>query len=66
VSKLGDITLRQHRAVSPPIDNRCQNSPTKPLDWLRLRLHDATGCRYAHWEALLAGGPADPPPPAST
>ncbi|MEV7892217.1 hypothetical protein ACWD3I_48720 [Streptomyces sp. NPDC002817] len=36
------------------------------LNWLHLRLHDATGCRYAHWEALLAGGPADPPPPAST
>ncbi|WP_331751901.1 hypothetical protein OG713_45995 (plasmid) [Streptomyces sp. NBC_00723] len=35
------------------------------LSWLHLRLHDATGCRYAHWEALLAGGPADPPPPAS-
>ncbi|MFD3843150.1 hypothetical protein ACFWWC_44090 [Streptomyces sp. NPDC058642] len=36
------------------------------LNWLHLRLHDATGCRYAHWEALPAGGPADPPPPAST
>ncbi|MFE6098296.1 hypothetical protein ACFQ7M_41080 [Streptomyces massasporeus] len=34
------------------------------LNWLHLRLHDATGCRYAHWEALLAGGP-EPPPPAS-
>ncbi|WP_031487298.1 hypothetical protein [Streptomyces bicolor] len=32
------------------------------LAWLHLRLHDATDCRYAHWEALLAGGPADPPP----
>ncbi|MFE9454987.1 hypothetical protein [Streptomyces sp. NPDC006739] len=31
------------------------------LSWLHLRLHDATDCRYAHWEALLAGGPADPP-----
>ncbi|WP_381837532.1 hypothetical protein [Streptomyces monticola] len=30
--------------------------------WLHLRLHDATGCRYAHWEALLARGPTDPPP----
>ncbi|MFJ4790992.1 hypothetical protein [Streptomyces sp. NPDC088794] len=29
--------------------------------WLHLHLHDATGCRYAHWETLLAGGPADPP-----
>jgi hypothetical protein len=36
------------------------------LNWLHLRLHDATECRYAHWEALLAGGPADPPPPASS
>jgi hypothetical protein len=36
------------------------------LNWLHLRLHDATDCRYAHWEALLAGGPADPPPPASS
>ncbi|MER5452980.1 hypothetical protein ABT052_46540 [Streptomyces sp. NPDC002766] len=36
------------------------------LNWLHLRLHDATSCRYAHWEALLAGGPADPPPPASS
>ncbi|MET9462230.1 hypothetical protein ABZY05_45735 [Streptomyces canus] len=34
------------------------------LNWLHL--HDATECRYAHWEALLAGGPADPPPPASS
>ncbi|MFD6285393.1 hypothetical protein [Streptomyces sp. NPDC060205] len=34
------------------------------LNWLHLRLHAATDCRYAHWEALLAGGPADPPPPA--
>jgi hypothetical protein len=24
--KLSDITLRQHRTVSPPIDNRCQHS----------------------------------------
>lgn len=36
------------------------------LSWLHLRLHDATGCRYARWETLLAGGPADPPPPASS
>ncbi|WP_427168779.1 hypothetical protein ACQF4J_46955 (plasmid) [Streptomyces sp. C1-1] len=36
------------------------------LNWLHLRLHDATSCRYAHWEALLAGGPAGPPPPASS
>jgi hypothetical protein len=36
------------------------------LNWLHLRLHDATECHYAHWEALLAGGPADPPPPASS
>ncbi|GAA1042145.1 hypothetical protein GCM10009566_42350 [Streptomyces murinus] len=36
------------------------------LNWLHLRLHDATGCRYARWEALLADGPADPPPPASS
>jgi hypothetical protein len=36
------------------------------LSWLHLRLHDATNCRYAHWEALLAGGPAAPPPPASS
>ncbi|MET7693851.1 hypothetical protein ABZT06_38800 [Streptomyces sp. NPDC005483] len=35
------------------------------LNWLHLRLHDATDCRYAHWESLLAGGPADPPPPSS-
>ncbi|MEJ8654959.1 hypothetical protein [Streptomyces sp. MS1.AVA.4] len=34
--------------------------------WLHLRLHDATDCRYAHWDALLAGGPADPPPPGSS
>ncbi|MGV9897279.1 hypothetical protein [Streptomyces tendae] len=34
------------------------------LNWLHLRLHDATGCRYAHWEALLASG-SEPPPPAS-
>ncbi|MDG4857083.1 hypothetical protein P8605_02730 [Streptomyces sp. T-3] len=34
--------------------------------WLCLRLHDATGCRYTPWEALLADGPADPPPPASS
>ncbi|WP_323182989.1 DUF397 domain-containing protein [Streptomyces sp. NBC_00078] len=27
VSKLSDIPLRRHRAVSPPIDNRCQDSP---------------------------------------
>ncbi|MFC8434903.1 hypothetical protein [Streptomyces sp. NPDC057253] len=36
------------------------------LSWLHLRLHDATGCRYAHWEELLAGGPAAPPPPAGS
>ncbi|MFD0067408.1 hypothetical protein [Streptomyces sp. NPDC056690] len=36
------------------------------LNWLHLRLHDATECRYAHWEALLAGGPTDPLPPASS
>ncbi|MFF6953808.1 hypothetical protein ACFZAD_34875 [Streptomyces iakyrus] len=36
------------------------------LSWLHLRLHDATDCRYAHWETLVAGGPADPPPPASS
>lgn len=36
------------------------------LNWLHLRLHDATDCRYAHWEALLASGPADPPSPASS
>ncbi|MGW4951476.1 hypothetical protein [Streptomyces parvulus] len=35
------------------------------LSWLHLRLHDATDCRHARWEALLPGGPADPPPPAS-
>ncbi|MFF2217578.1 hypothetical protein [Streptomyces antibioticus] len=35
------------------------------VNWLHLRLHDATNCRYAHWDALLADGPADPPPPAS-
>ncbi|MEU3445149.1 hypothetical protein ABZ755_32945 [Streptomyces griseoincarnatus] len=29
------------------------------LAWLHLRLHAATDCRYAHWEALLTG----PPPP---
>lgn len=38
---------------------------TDNLSWLHLRLHDATGCRYAQWEALLAGGPAEPPPSAS-
>ncbi|MGW5250925.1 hypothetical protein ACWEQN_45860 [Streptomyces sp. NPDC004129] len=32
------------------------------LSWLHLRLHAATDCRYARWEALLTGGPADPPP----
>jgi hypothetical protein len=31
------------------------------LSWLHLRLHDATDCRYARWETLLASGPADPP-----
>ncbi|MGW9031559.1 hypothetical protein ACWGQ5_47610 [Streptomyces sp. NPDC055722] len=31
------------------------------LSWVHLRLHDTTQCRYAHWEALLTGGPADPP-----
>ncbi|MFJ9752438.1 hypothetical protein [Streptomyces chartreusis] len=31
------------------------------LAWLRLRLHDATGCRYVNWQELLAGG--EPPPP---
>ncbi|MGW7365414.1 hypothetical protein ACWGI8_18720 [Streptomyces sp. NPDC054841] len=36
------------------------------MSWLHLRLHDATDCRYARWEALLTGGPADPPPPASS
>ncbi|AZP14717.1 hypothetical protein EJC51_47445 [Streptomyces aquilus] len=36
------------------------------LNWLHLRLHDATGCHYAHWEALLTAGPADPSPPASS
>ncbi|MEU5044575.1 hypothetical protein [Streptomyces griseorubiginosus] len=36
------------------------------LNWLHLRLHDATDCRYARWEALLAGGPADPPPPVGS
>jgi hypothetical protein len=34
--------------------------------WLHLRLHAATDCRYAHWDSLLTGGPADPPPPASS
>ncbi|MEV5762725.1 hypothetical protein AB0L61_38905 [Streptomyces tendae] len=34
--------------------------------WLHLRLHDATDCRHANWETLLTGGPADPPPPASS
>ncbi|MGP4084266.1 hypothetical protein [Streptomyces sp. KR55] len=29
------------------------------LSWLHLRLHAATDCRYARWEALLTG----PPPP---
>ncbi|MFC9932331.1 hypothetical protein [Streptomyces sp. NPDC127190] len=29
------------------------------LAWLHLRLHAATDCRYAPWEALLTG----PPPP---
>ncbi|MFD7708614.1 hypothetical protein [Streptomyces sp. NPDC059786] len=29
------------------------------LAWLHLRLHAATDCHYAHWEALLPG----PPPP---
>ncbi|MFF8848134.1 hypothetical protein ACF08N_36560 [Streptomyces sp. NPDC015127] len=29
------------------------------LAWLHLRLHAATECRYARWEALLTG----PPPP---
>ncbi|MCQ8836114.1 hypothetical protein [Streptomyces malaysiensis] len=40
--------------------------PEDSLNWLHLRLHDATDCRYAHWEALLADGPTDPPPPASS
>jgi hypothetical protein len=35
--KLSDITLRRHRAVSSPIDNRCQDSPIKPP---ALRRHD--------------------------
>lgn len=35
-------------------------------NWLHLRMHDATHCRHAHWEALLAGGPAGPPPPGSS
>lgn len=32
------------------------------LNWLHMRLHEATGCRYADWDALLTGGPPDPPP----
>ncbi|MFD7444076.1 hypothetical protein [Streptomyces sp. NPDC059909] len=40
--------------------------PGQDLSWQHLRLHAATDCRYAHWEALLTGGPIDPPPPASS
>jgi hypothetical protein len=36
------------------------------LSWMHLRLHDATNCRYAHWETLLNGGPTAPPPPVSS
>ncbi|WP_405192769.1 hypothetical protein [Streptomyces anthocyanicus] len=31
----------------------------RDLSWLHLRLHEATGCRYANWDDLLTG----PPPP---
>ncbi|GGV52379.1 hypothetical protein [Streptomyces spectabilis] len=32
------------------------------VSWLRLRLHEATGCQYVPWGALLTGSRNAPPP----
>ncbi|WP_406834815.1 hypothetical protein ACICHK_00125 [Streptomyces sp. AHU1] len=32
-------------------------------DWLRLKMHAATDCRYADWESLLGPGPDGPAQP---
>ncbi|MGW6214306.1 hypothetical protein [Streptomyces sp. NPDC055109] len=36
------------------------------LSWLRLRMHDATECRYLALDDLLTGGTSDPPPSPSS
>ncbi|WP_345552676.1 hypothetical protein [Streptomyces lannensis] len=59
-----DDSTVYHRAVA--IGAEAVLRAGQDLSWLHLRLHSATDCRYAHWEALLTGGPADPPPPATS
>ncbi|MFF0766537.1 hypothetical protein ACFYWH_42115 [Streptomyces sp. NPDC003737] len=59
-----DDSTVYHRAVN--LGAEAVLRAGQDLSWLHLRLHSATDCRYAHWDALLTGGPADPPPPASS